>query len=163
MWVIAWIGLPFYYRYCWSNKAFLLSLNAWGATKLLQWSYSWGRYFIMWCNLSVVWWLMNWWFMTLLFLSCRPKLKHIQSEVQENVKRMMSEQLHIPFTGLSGCAQSNSRHFTKPSFIASCSVFGPKVCFFFLSAMIQLIWWYNSHSCLILSDIERVLQIDLLN
>ncbi|KAL3610418.1 hypothetical protein D5086_001438 [Populus alba] len=55
-----------------------------------------------------------------------PKLKHIQSEVQENVKRMMSEQLHIPFTGLSGCAQSNSRHFTKPSFIASCSVFGPK-------------------------------------
>ncbi|KAH8521258.1 hypothetical protein H0E87_002350 [Populus deltoides] len=55
-----------------------------------------------------------------------PKLKHIQSEVQDNVKRMMSEQLHIPFTGLSGCAQSNSRHFTKPSFIASCSVFGPK-------------------------------------
>ncbi|KAB5574093.1 hypothetical protein DKX38_001287 [Salix brachista] len=55
-----------------------------------------------------------------------PKLKHIQSEVQENVKRMMSEQLHMPFSGINGRAQSNSRHFTKPPFLASCSVFGPK-------------------------------------
>ncbi|EEF28966.1 urease accessory protein D [Ricinus communis] len=56
-----------------------------------------------------------------------PKLKHIQSQVQENVKRIMSEQLHMPFSGLSGNVKSNSStFFTKPPFIASCSLFGPK-------------------------------------
>ncbi|XP_020538036.1 urease accessory protein D isoform X2 [Jatropha curcas] len=56
-----------------------------------------------------------------------PKLKHIQSQVQENVKRMMSEQLHMPFAGLSGHVKSNSSNcFVKPPFVASCSVFGPK-------------------------------------
>ncbi|KAG8657526.1 urease accessory protein D isoform X2 [Manihot esculenta] len=56
-----------------------------------------------------------------------PKLKHIQTQVQENVKRIMSEQLHMPFTGLGGHTKSNSSIcFTKPPFIASCSLFGPK-------------------------------------
>lgn len=56
-----------------------------------------------------------------------PKLKHIQTQVQENVKRIMSEQLHVPFTGLGGHTKSNSSIcFTKPPFIASCSLFGPK-------------------------------------
>ncbi|XP_050232096.1 urease accessory protein D isoform X2 [Mercurialis annua] len=56
-----------------------------------------------------------------------PKLKRIQIQVQENVKKMMSEQLHMPFSGLGGHAKSDSRtFFTKPAFVASCSVFGPK-------------------------------------
>ncbi|XP_038689914.1 urease accessory protein D isoform X2 [Tripterygium wilfordii] len=60
-----------------------------------------------------------------------PKLRHIQSQVQEDVRRMMSEQLHMPSGGLSRHAKSNSdpnsrRYFAKPTFIASCSVFGPK-------------------------------------
>ncbi|KAK8629827.1 hypothetical protein V6N13_078652 [Hibiscus sabdariffa] len=46
-----------------------------------------------------------------------PKLKHVQDQVQENVKRLMSRQLHIPSS-----AKTNS----DPAFIASCSVFGPK-------------------------------------
>ncbi|KAJ4702640.1 urease accessory protein D [Melia azedarach] len=56
-----------------------------------------------------------------------PKLKQIQIQVQENVKRMMSEQLYIPSTALHphGKTQSN-HHFAKPDFIASCSIFGPK-------------------------------------
>ncbi|XP_034212235.1 urease accessory protein D isoform X3 [Prunus dulcis] len=56
-----------------------------------------------------------------------PRIKHIQNLVQENVKRMMSEQLHIPSTasGLQLKPNSDNR-FTKPSFIASSSVFGPK-------------------------------------
>ncbi|KAK9937198.1 hypothetical protein M0R45_014005 [Rubus argutus] len=56
-----------------------------------------------------------------------PKIKHIQDLVQENVKRMMAEKLHIPSTA-SGCQKKMNAdyRFTKPSFIASSSVFGPK-------------------------------------
>ncbi|GMI73332.1 urease accessory protein D [Hibiscus trionum] len=50
-----------------------------------------------------------------------PKLKHVQDQVQENVKRLMSQQLHIPST------KTNSDNCSiRPAFIASCSVFGPK-------------------------------------
>ncbi|KAJ0018813.1 hypothetical protein Pint_12127 [Pistacia integerrima] len=56
-----------------------------------------------------------------------PKLKHIQNQVQENVKRLMSEQLYAPSIGLSHHGKTNSDHrLAKPTFIASCSVFGPK-------------------------------------
>lgn len=69
-------------------------------------------------------------------LSCRPKLKHLQAEVAENVKRMMSEKFHKPFTGFRGHVTSSSDHrFEKPPFVASCSSFGPKVlklCFFWI-------------------------------
>ncbi|GAB4840744.1 hypothetical protein Ancab_021507 [Ancistrocladus abbreviatus] len=54
-----------------------------------------------------------------------PKLRHLQHQVQENVKKMMSGYLHITSSTLSG--RKNSSHFlSKPKFIASCSVFGPK-------------------------------------
>lgn len=54
-----------------------------------------------------------------------PKLKQIQARVLENVKLMMSEELNMPFAG--GHVKSNpSRCFSKPSFVASCSAFGPK-------------------------------------
>ncbi|XP_058001681.1 urease accessory protein D isoform X2 [Hevea brasiliensis] len=63
-----------------------------------------------------------------------PKLKHIQTQVQEHVKMIMSEQLQVPFVGLRGHIKSNSSIcFTKPPFIASCSLFGPKV----LEALIE--------------------------
>ncbi|XP_057970762.1 urease accessory protein D isoform X3 [Malania oleifera] len=55
-----------------------------------------------------------------------PKLKHVQNQFQEDVKRMMSEQLHFP-SALGNSRKTNSDdHLTKPSFIGSCSVFGPK-------------------------------------
>ncbi|CAN1828539.1 Urease accessory protein D [Linum perenne] len=52
-----------------------------------------------------------------------PKLKNIQNQVQENVRRLMSKELHMPFTGRRG---SSSDGFDKPTFVASCSPFGPK-------------------------------------
>ncbi|KAK0577842.1 hypothetical protein LWI29_001030 [Acer saccharum] len=56
-----------------------------------------------------------------------PKLKQIQNQIQENVKRMMSEQLYIPSYGLGHRGKTSSDcYLTKPTFIASCSVFGPK-------------------------------------
>ncbi|KAJ8758702.1 hypothetical protein K2173_000423 [Erythroxylum novogranatense] len=56
-----------------------------------------------------------------------PRLRQIQIQIQENVKRMMSEQLRAHFTGLSGHAKLKSDHcFIKPPFIASSSSFGPK-------------------------------------
>ncbi|XP_024975638.1 urease accessory protein D [Cynara cardunculus var. scolymus] len=51
-----------------------------------------------------------------------PKLKHIQDQVQEDVKKMMMEQLHMP----SRTKACNSDRYTKPSLIASCNPFGPK-------------------------------------
>ncbi|XP_047338466.1 urease accessory protein D [Impatiens glandulifera] len=48
-----------------------------------------------------------------------PRLKHIQDQIQEEVKRMMShELLHSP---------RKTDHFSsKPDFLTSCSAFGPK-------------------------------------
>ncbi|XP_073309204.1 urease accessory protein D isoform X1 [Primulina huaijiensis] len=50
-----------------------------------------------------------------------PKLKHVQHQIQEDVKKLMSEQLHVPSIRSGG-----DKCFPKPRFIASCSVFGPK-------------------------------------
>ncbi|XP_059435735.1 urease accessory protein D isoform X2 [Corylus avellana] len=56
-----------------------------------------------------------------------PKMNHIQSLVQEEVKRIMSEQLRGPPTSLGRQIITKSDHcLMKPSFIASASVFGPK-------------------------------------
>ncbi|OVA05553.1 Urease accessory protein UreD [Macleaya cordata] len=53
-----------------------------------------------------------------------PKLKNVQNQVQEEVKRIMSEQFYIPST-LGRYNKTNSG-LTKPTFIASSSAFGPK-------------------------------------
>ncbi|XP_041025975.1 urease accessory protein D isoform X2 [Juglans microcarpa x Juglans regia] len=64
---------------------------------------------------------------TLQLLPCRPKMKHIQNQVQEDVKKIMSEQLIIPSTSLGHQIMNKSKHYLmKPSFVASASVFGPK-------------------------------------
>ncbi|XP_038995755.1 urease accessory protein D-like [Hibiscus syriacus] len=56
-----------------------------------------------------------------------PKLKFVQDQVQENVKRLMSQQLHIPLTNTGCRAKTNSDSCSiRPAFIASCSAFGPK-------------------------------------
>ncbi|XP_022146687.1 urease accessory protein D isoform X2 [Momordica charantia] len=56
-----------------------------------------------------------------------PKVKNIRDQVRENVKKMMSDQLHSPFTSARGAQMKmKSDHFlTKPGIIASSSVFGP--------------------------------------
>ncbi|KAF9587645.1 hypothetical protein IFM89_004477, partial [Coptis chinensis] len=51
------------------------------------------------------------------------KLKEVQSQVQENVKRMMYEKLYTPTLG---CKKRKSFGQTKPDMIVSCSAFGPK-------------------------------------
>ncbi|KAG6643508.1 hypothetical protein CIPAW_09G216300 [Carya illinoinensis] len=59
-----------------------------------------------------------------------PKKKHIQNQVQEDVKKITSEQLHVPSSSLGHQLMNKSKHYMmKPSFIASASVFGPKVIF----------------------------------
>ncbi|KAK4420979.1 Urease accessory protein D [Sesamum alatum] len=56
-----------------------------------------------------------------------PKLKLIQSQIQENVKELMSQQLRLPSIS-AGCSSESGGCFRlpKPSFLASCSTFGPK-------------------------------------
>ncbi|XP_071703147.1 urease accessory protein D-like [Rutidosis leptorrhynchoides] len=54
-----------------------------------------------------------------------PKLKNLQNQVQEDVKKMMSGQLHVPSSGGRTKAK-NGDGYTKPSLIASCNSFGPK-------------------------------------
>ncbi|CAI0387261.1 unnamed protein product [Linum tenue] len=59
-----------------------------------------------------------------------PKLKNIQNQVQENVKRLMSDQLHMPYSGVRASSNhakpNSSSSFNKPPLVASCSPFGPK-------------------------------------
>ncbi|XP_010260632.1 PREDICTED: urease accessory protein D [Nelumbo nucifera] len=59
-----------------------------------------------------------------MFILMGPKLKNVQNQVQEDVKRMMSDQFYVP----SGCRTIvDSNHvLAKPTLIASCSTFGPK-------------------------------------
>ncbi|KAF8390884.1 hypothetical protein HHK36_023183 [Tetracentron sinense] len=60
-------------------------------------------------------------------LGCRPKLKHAQHQVQEDMKRMMSQQFYSPSSTLRSHTKTSSDHgMPKPALIASCSVFGPK-------------------------------------
>lgn len=54
-----------------------------------------------------------------------PKLQDIQNQVQEDVKKMMSEQLHAPSAGGRSKA-CNGDGSAKPSLISSCNSFGPK-------------------------------------
>ena len=57
----------------------------------------------------------------------RPKMQYVQNLVQDHVKRIMSKQLQHP-SGASSDQRDDADHFmSKPSFMASCSVFGPKV------------------------------------
>ncbi|KAL9152257.1 hypothetical protein ABFS82_11G109700 [Erythranthe guttata] len=51
-----------------------------------------------------------------------PKLKPIQNQIQEDVKKLMSRQFRMPTIG-SGFADSK---LPKPSFLASCTTFGPQ-------------------------------------
>ncbi|CAI0387986.1 unnamed protein product [Linum tenue] len=60
-----------------------------------------------------------------------PKLKNIQNQVQESVKRLMSDQLHMPYSGVRASSNhakpnSSSAFNNKPQLVASCSPFGPK-------------------------------------
>ncbi|KAK1375722.1 Urease accessory protein D [Heracleum sosnowskyi] len=56
-----------------------------------------------------------------------PKLKHVQDKVQEDVKKMMSEQLQFPATRSQSYSTPSTSHcYNKPSFLASCSPFGPQ-------------------------------------
>ncbi|KAG8364576.1 hypothetical protein BUALT_Bualt18G0011700 [Buddleja alternifolia] len=56
-----------------------------------------------------------------------PKLRLIQNQIQEDVKKLMSQQLRFPSIGSRGHTGSDSNNrLPKPSFIASCSTFGPE-------------------------------------
>lgn len=56
-----------------------------------------------------------------------PKLKDLQSRVQENVKNMMFASLQIKSSASGPSRRTNSDfRLTKHNFIASCSAFGPK-------------------------------------
>ncbi|XP_030553541.1 urease accessory protein D isoform X2 [Rhodamnia argentea] len=56
-----------------------------------------------------------------------PMLRHIQGQVQEDVKRMMAKQLQGSPARWDRQMKSNTRDFAnKPSLIASCSAFGQK-------------------------------------
>ncbi|PON68106.1 Urease accessory protein UreD [Trema orientale] len=56
-----------------------------------------------------------------------PKLKYIQNQVQEDVRKMMTEQLKFSSPTSAHKRQRTSDHcITKPNFIASSSVFGPE-------------------------------------
>lgn len=53
-----------------------------------------------------------------------PKLKLIQNQIEEDVKKLMSQQLRAPSIGSSKPDSNNQ--LSKASFVASCSTFGPK-------------------------------------
>lgn len=56
-----------------------------------------------------------------------PKLKRIQNQIQEDVKRLMTRQLHIPSVPTGSTSTShNYLSIVKPELIASCSAFGRK-------------------------------------
>ncbi|KAH6796460.1 hypothetical protein C2S51_037446 [Perilla frutescens var. frutescens] len=50
-----------------------------------------------------------------------PKLKTIQNQIEGDVKKLMSQQLRLPSMN-----SSKPGSLSKPSFVASCSTFGPK-------------------------------------
>ncbi|KAH1189896.1 Urease accessory protein D [Glycine max] len=56
----------------------------------------------------------------------RPKVQYVQNRVQDHVKEVMSEQLQHPSAAWSHQRDKADHFITKPSFIASCSAFGPK-------------------------------------
>lgn len=59
---------------------------------------------------------------------CRPKLKNVQNQIKEEVKKMMSAQLRPPTTSFGRYAKIETQQDrTVPDLIASCSTFGPQV------------------------------------
>uniref|UniRef100_A0A803MZR9 Uncharacterized protein n=1 Tax=Chenopodium quinoa TaxID=63459 RepID=A0A803MZR9_CHEQI len=58
----------------------------------------------------------------------RPKMKPLQKQVQKNVENMMSGYFQVK-TNIPRLSMRTSSEvcFTKPSFIASCSTFGPEL------------------------------------
>lgn len=59
---------------------------------------------------------------------CRPKLKHIQNQIKEEVKKMMSVQLRPPTNSFGRYAKSGTQQDRiVPDLVASCSTFGPQV------------------------------------
>jgi len=69
-------------------------------------------------------------------------MQYIQNVVQDNVKRIMSEQLHNPSAALSHQKNKTDFFTTKPTFVASCSVFGPKVKYKLTSGLLFLFFTY---------------------
>ncbi|XP_027183604.1 urease accessory protein D-like isoform X5 [Coffea eugenioides] len=68
-----------------------------------------------------------------------PKLKFIQDQIQENVKNLMSRQFRIPSGSSGRYGDINDNPFlTRPSFLASCSVFGQKVDFFHMGVVVRI-------------------------
>ncbi|OIW01486.1 hypothetical protein TanjilG_19412 [Lupinus angustifolius] len=55
-----------------------------------------------------------------------PKMQCVQNRVQDHVKKLMSEQLQLPPAALRHQKDKSDHSVSKPSFVASCSVFGPK-------------------------------------
>nr|XP_029118722.1 urease accessory protein D isoform X2 [Elaeis guineensis] len=56
-----------------------------------------------------------------------PKLKHVQNQVQEEVKKMMSRHFRVPTPTPGRYMRSESQSdATRPAFVASCSAFGPQ-------------------------------------
>lgn len=72
----------------------------------------------------------------------RPKMQFIQNLVQDNVKRIMTEQLQNPSAALSHQKSKADFFMTKPSLVASCSVFGPKVSYKLVSELLFLFLTY---------------------
>ncbi|TKY53584.1 Urease accessory protein D [Spatholobus suberectus] len=57
---------------------------------------------------------------------CTLGMQYIQNLVQDHMKKIMSEKLQHPSAALSHQRDKADHFITKPSFIASCSAFGPK-------------------------------------
>ncbi|KAE9592423.1 putative urease accessory protein UreD [Lupinus albus] len=55
-----------------------------------------------------------------------PKMQCVQNLVQDHVKKLMSEQLQLSPAALRHQRDKADHSMSKPSFVASCSVFGPK-------------------------------------
>ncbi|KAF7820428.1 urease accessory protein D isoform X1 [Senna tora] len=79
-----------------------------------------------------------------------PKVQHVHNLVQDHVKRIMSEQLQHPSTGLSHQSRRDSDYrLSKPSFVASCSNFGTEAS------------WFLSYDLYILETASWFLSYDL--
>ncbi|XP_073001594.1 urease accessory protein D isoform X1 [Typha latifolia] len=55
-----------------------------------------------------------------------PKLKHVQNQIQDEVKKVMSGHFHHPISTGGQYSRSESQQGHKPPVIASCSSFGPQ-------------------------------------
>lgn len=69
-------------------------------------------------------------------------MQYIQNLVQDSVKRIMTEQLQNPSAALSHQKSKADFFMTKPTLVASCSVFGPKVNYKLVSGFLFLFLTY---------------------